>query len=167
MSPVPWPAVPHGSEQGMRGAWGPVPLPCILQAAPFLPFLRARGLTASCQPQGFPASAALPGIAALGFQLSVVNPKEKKGREGREEIYSFHPSLAYVPRRDDFFWSRQEVRQRWWRKRGTRMLLSPGVGCGPLSDIFQPSPSRCLLLPLDALEDLAAFLSQGGKSTGL
>lgn len=69
-----------------------------LHTVPLLPFLHARGLIASCicQPQGFPASTALPGIEALGFQLSVINPKEKKERERGEAIYSFQPSLAYV-----------------------------------------------------------------------
>lgn len=84
-----------------RGCGGPrlrFALLGILQAVPLLPFLRARGLIASCicQPQGFPDSTALPGIEALGFQLSVINLKKKKERERREEIYSFQPSLAYT-----------------------------------------------------------------------
>lgn len=97
MFPAPCPAVPHSSEQGMQGHQLCCPLPCVLQAVPLHPSLLAQGLIASCicQPQGFPASTALPGIEALGLQLSVINPKEKE-RERREEIYSFQLSLAYV-----------------------------------------------------------------------
>lgn len=146
-SPVPCPAVPHGSEQGMQGHQLCCPLPCVLQAVPLHPFLLAQGLIASCicQPQGFPANSALPGIEALGLQLSVINPKKRREKEGRKSIPSSCLWLTWPIRCAGFIWSGREEKQRWWRKRGKYWYRNipcfRGSAVDPHMSIFHPSCS--------------------------
>lgn len=149
--------MPHSSEQRMQGHQLLCPLPCVLQAVPLHPFLLAQGLIASCicQPQGFPASTALPGIEALGLQLSVINPRKRREKEERKSIPSSCLWVMWLIRCAGFIWSGWEEKQRWWRKSGKyRHRNTPrfrGSAVGPHMSIFHPScslSSEKFLFPL-------------------
>lgn len=70
-----------------------------------------------CQPQGFPASTALPGIE-FWVCSAVVNPEEKKRERGRGKCTPFSHLWYKLIRYRGVFWRRQEVRLSRW------MLLS-------------------------------------------
>lgn len=166
-SPVPSPAVPRGRERGMRGMRAPLPLAGRFPGGPS-PSPSARAGVNCLVP--LPA-AGLPSqhrsSRNRGSWFSALchksKGKKKKEKEGRESIPSSRLWLTLADQIRWFLLGQAGGGSKGGGGREVHRCSSvAGVRCGPSRGVFHPSslpPSRCSLLPLGALSNLAAFVA--------